>query len=488
MKQSLLLLLIPLTWSGSFGQSGIAWQPAIAVGSPNYNNQHPRITLDGAGYPVVLWGDAPAKKAWFSHWNGAAFTAPLSINPASIPVFADSWAGPDLASRGDTVYVVFKKTPEAVDTNHIYLRRSFDGGQSFDPPVRVDYIADSISRFPTVGIDSAGHPLVGFMKFDPVTFGNARWVVARSTDYGMTFQPDVPASGYSGGTVCDCCPGTMTSEGSRTVIAYRDNLSNLRNIWAGISTDDGLTFPAGLQVDKTNWIINSCPASGPDAVLQDDTLFAVYMSGASGTSRVYWSKSSVGGMAWVAGGAIAGGIPGLGVQNYPRIDRRGQAAAIAWKQTVSGKDMLPLLFTNNIHNGFQATYDTVALGNTGTVVNTDVAVSNDAVHVVWEDNATNSLWYRKGLFSTTSVGDPPAVGHGPIVLGNPVADGNLVIGWDGAAPAAVTWTISDLAGRMLASGTDHPRGSTLRMPVPGLAGGVYLWQPAHGRGLRFAVP
>lgn len=76
------------------------------------------------------------------------------------------WMGPDIAAHGDTVYVVFKQSPEGSDSSHIFCARSFDGGQTFNTPVRVDNIADSLSRFPTVTTDDSGNPIIGFMKFN----------------------------------------------------------------------------------------------------------------------------------------------------------------------------------------------------------------------------------------------------------------------------------------------------------------------------------
>jgi hypothetical protein len=105
-------------------QTGITWSAPMDIAMSSHDNMHPRIVTDGTGNPLIIWGKMPGNECKFSRWDGSIFTTPVVLNPGSIPVFAQSWAGPDIASKGDTVYVVYKETPE--DVNHIYITRSFD--------------------------------------------------------------------------------------------------------------------------------------------------------------------------------------------------------------------------------------------------------------------------------------------------------------------------------------------------------------------------
>src|SRR6185295_4545046 len=243
-------------------QNSITWSAGTNVAASSYGNLHPRIVTDGAGNPVIIWGRMSDQSVFISRWNGSAFTTPVNVNPSWLTVATASWMGPDIAARDDTVYVVMKQTPE--DTDHpIYIATSFDGGTTFSDPVQVDFIADSISRFPTVAIDASGNPIVGFMKFNS-SFSDSRWAVTKSSDYGNTFSTDIKASGWSGGgaTVCDCCTGSITVSGNIVCMLYRDNLSSIRDMWAGISTDGGDSFTEGIGIDQGNWILLSCPSSG----------------------------------------------------------------------------------------------------------------------------------------------------------------------------------------------------------------------------------
>lgn len=402
MKKIILLFYIAgISAQRISAQSGITWSAPMDIASDTFGNLYPRITLDGQGNPLVIWGNSITNEAIFSRWNGSSFTTPISLNPVSIPVYTASWTGPDIASKGDTVYVVYKHF--LYEINPSYLVRSFDGGINFSLPVQVDFIADSISWLPTITTDLGGNPLVAYMKLDP-GFVNSRWVVAKSTDLGNTFSTDVLASGYSGGEVCDCCPGRIVSSFNKVAMLYRDNLSNIRDIWTGSSTDNANSFPNGINIDQNNWLISFCPASGPDGVIIDDTLYSVFMNGASGKNMVYTNKNSLSALASSTGNLITGDFPGLLQQNYPRIANYDSSVALVWKQSVSPGSQLGLFFTTNIHNGFPVTYDTVAAGNTGSyIINTDVAVSNGTIHVVWQDNVSGTVKYRKGTINSSSV-------------------------------------------------------------------------------------
>ncbi|MBK5284886.1 MAG: T9SS type A sorting domain-containing protein [Bacteroidia bacterium] len=415
MKKTITLFAIIIALN-ALAQSGITWTTGLNIATSATGNEHPRIATDAAGNPLVLWGYN--ERAMFSRWNGTAFTAPVMLNPMTMTIAEASWMGPDIASHGDTVYVVFKKTPEADTASHIFIVRSVNGGASFSLPVRVDGITDTITRFPTVTTDAIGNPIVGFMKFN-ISFGNAQWAVATSADFGTTFSQSVLASGWSSSTstVCDCCPGGVVNSGNTVAMLYRDNNSNIRDSWAGISTDVGNTFTSGINVDQNNWLLMSCPATGPDGVIIGDTLYSVFMNGAFST-RNYFSKTSIS-TSTVLANTLTGSIAGLSSQNYPRIATDGNAVAIVWKQYVSGSDQLPVLFTTNIASGFPAAYDTVDLSN---ITNADVAISNGNIYVVWQDDNSGTVKYRKGTFTIPTGVEKGKSENLVFAFPNPVAD------------------------------------------------------------------
>ena len=469
MKKTFTLLLLIFSLSVS-AQSQITWSMGMNIASSASGNQHPRVATDAAGNPLVLWGNA--NRAMFSRWNGSAFTAPVMINPMTIPVAHGNWMGPDIASHGDTVYVVFKQTPEGDSTSHVYIIRSFNGGMSFSPATRIDFIGDSISRFPTVTTDASGNPIVGFMKFNS-SFLESRWVVAKSSDFGNTFSADVKASGWSSisSTVCDCCPGSITSSGSKVAVPYRDNNANMRDIWAGISSDGGSTFTQGLAVDQGFWLVMSCPASGPDAAIINDTLYTVYMSASAGPTFVWMSKTSLLSMTASTGAALTGMFTGLSGQNYPRIAADGNALAIVWEQTVNSTVQLPLFFTNNINSGLPAAYDTVDLND---ITNADVALANGKIFVVWEDDNSGTVKYRKGSYNVSTSVPSLENNFSFAVQQNPVAGNILKIQFSDFLNAKAEYTITNLLGQDLIHSAAGVQSKKMNINISSLAPGTYF--------------
>lgn len=464
MKSTIMYLVCLSFLSGLMAQSGITWNPTMNVNNMTmYGNQRPRIVLDRSGDPMILWGNSGNNNAYFSKWNGTGFTTPMVVN-TSFPVFAASWAGPDIASNGDTLYIVVKETPEI--TNPAYIFASFDGGNTFSTASQVDlYLADSISRFPTVTVDNNGQPIVAYMKINPDFLG-ARWVVTRSNDFGNTFTVDQLASGWSGGDVCDCCPSSITNSGNTVIHMYRDNNSNIRDMWAGMSTDGGNTFTSGFYLDNPGWMLMMCPSSGPDGDIIGNKLHSVLMSGASGDYLIYHSITDLTSQLNDTTYAITGLLPGLSSQNYPRMATDGSAVGIIWKQAVSGQDQLPLIFTNNINSGFPANYDTVDLDN---ITNADIAINDGMVHIVWEDAVSGTVKYRSGTYqSVLSVDEEVSMNF--VVYPNPATNEiELQI------PEGVnefSWEIVNLNGEIVKSGEKNSNGN-FHIVVSDLAKGNY---------------
>lgn len=470
MKKSVLLTIVLMfTVVISKAQSGITWGMGMNIASNTYSNHHPRMALDAQNNPMVIWGRMSDQSVMFSRWNGTMFTTPVALNPMWLTVATGSWQGPDIASKGDTVYVIVKRTPEAIDSNRIFIFTSFNGGVSFNTPVELGYVADSISRFPTVTVDATGNPIVAFMKFD-AGFGDARWVVTKSADYGNTFTTDVKASGQTGGVVCDCCPGSILNRGSDVAMLYRSNIGNIRDSWAGLSADGANTFPVGFNVDQNNWNLFACPSSGPDGEIIGDTLYTVFMNGASGISRTYLSKTSISNSSLNSVNLLTGTIPMLGQQNYPRIASSGNAMAIVWKQSVNSVDQLPLLFTNNIANGFPASYDTVDLSH---ITNVDVALSNGKIFVIWEDDNSGTVKYRTGTY--TSVTSVSEIEENPIaVFPNPAVSNSIFVQLKNNLNAKVEIEITNVVGQQIKKQNLTPEHGLLNVDISNLNRGVYF--------------
>ena len=387
--RSFLIALFTTVCLAANAQS-ISWLATAPVAEKMFGNLHPRIKLDKFSNPMVVWADE-AGHAYFSKWGGESFYPPVMISRPTKPVFATSWAGPDIAAHGDTVYVVYKEMPE--ETGHIYIKHSFDGGVHFSAAVQVDTAAgDYISRFPTVSADENGNPFVTFMKVTN-NYEAPMYYVARSDDMGETFFRDTLAV-PSTTRVCECSPASLVASGKAGILLYRNNIDGLRNIWASISNNGSSTFNVNLQMDSTLFYPMTCPASGPDGVIVGDTLYSVFTSGRDENALVYLSKLSLSNPSLTTA-PVTGNIVGVIMQNMPRISGMGYAAGVVWTQTSGGNNLVCLSITHDLTTGFPPNYDTVARG---VMLNADVALGGGFVYVVWEDHETRSVMYRRGVY------------------------------------------------------------------------------------------
>lgn len=474
MKRIFTFLFLAGAGLPSFAQ--ITWSSAIAVTSAGTgNNLHPRIALNRSGDPYVLWGKTDTR-AYFSKWNGTSFNPP-SVPSGALTVFAQSWAGPDMAVHGDTIYISMKVTPEGDTSHNCYLAHSYDGGMTFAMPVRIDHIDTSISRFPIVTANASGNPVVAFMKFN-ASFMNAQYVVARSTDGGATFSADVLASG-SGNPVCDCCPATVVSSGANVIMLYRDNASNIRDTWAGLSGDGGMTFPVHMNVDGNTWLKTSCPASGPDGFVIGDSIYSVFMSGDT-PPLVYYSRSSISMMTHTTA-AFTGNFSGLSSQNYPRLANSGSAATAVWVQNTSSGKYVAYTFTNNISSGFSGY--TILTGATGSgIMNADVVMAPGIVHVVWEDDNTGKVMYMKGTYSIPTSTEEVVANARIDVYPNPASDQFIVPLRSVKQPAYSC--LVDMTGRHIML-TPTVQNNEALFSVKGIAGGNYFFVMTDNTGKSF---
>jgi hypothetical protein len=382
-----LILTLSLPFFGMTQNLGIA----IPVADDNtYGKTRPRIVTDATGTPVVMLSRKTNDKVYVARLDGNSFTTPVSIVPGTEEAFVSDWAGPDIASNGDDVFVTYHSEPEA--TGFVYVVKSSDGGVTFGDTVRAESSAVEQSRFPVIAVDDNGNPAVMFMRFTG-NWIDPQYVVANSPNGGQSYLDDVNASEIAPGEVCDCCPAALLSEGQRQVAMFRNNDNNLRDLWVTISNDNGQDFDTGDDMDPNNWIINSCPSTGPDGYINGDSLYTVWMSAGQGASRVFMSSvhlpTATRGTTW----EVAQNQNSSANQNYPRIAGEGDVMGIVYQEAASGNFDCYITISTDGGNTFSSPiliHDDPA----GTQRNPDITYVNGEFHVVFEDVSAGSVIYR----------------------------------------------------------------------------------------------
>jgi hypothetical protein len=432
------LFIAGLMASNTIQAQSLNWSSEInvAMGSM-YGNVRPRLAITAGNVPVVMWGGGMCTEPLYvARWNGTGFGTPVQITPNIVDPFVMNWGGPDIAASDNTVFAVFKRQPEMM--NYIYIVKSTDGGITWSDTTRVETMTGAYARFPSLAVTSSGNPAVMFMTFNS-SWGNAEYVVANSIDGGQTFQMPVNVSAAASAEVCDCCPGYIEIQGNTQVASFRRNNNNMRDMWASVSTNSGVTFPTTMDVDNTNWMINSCPSSGPDPYLWNDSLYTVFMSGSTGDNRIILNTRNISTQQNGFTSMLAGAVPSNSSQNYPFIAGNADTLAVVWQQNDNGN--VNTYYSWSINGAAGLINNQSILNNNimNTQENPHVAFSNGTFHFVFTDGMTGNVIYKKATINPTgiseqeneqtiSVAPNPFSDHATVKFSNPektVVEANL---------------------------------------------------------------
>ncbi len=379
----------------SFSQSAFWNSPInVAVGT-TYSNIYPRIALTSGDNPQVIWGSGGIDKIYTSRWNGSAFTTPLALNPAGVIPYLATWTGAEIVASQDMVFVVFSTEPTASGAQ-VYTVRSTDGGSTFQDTVRVDHIGTDIPRFPSVAYGTSGNVVVNFMRFN-AAMEDPEYAIARSTDFGVSYQTPINPTAAVTGFVCDCCPAKVVASGDEHVLLFRNDDNNIREMWGCYSTDGSASFTAAEEVDQTNWSVSSCPSSGPSGVIMGDSLVSTWMS----AGDVYISSTS---LATQQIGIHRQLFPmGTGVQNYPIIAGKGDTLAVIWQGNNGAATDIFFTYSVTGTAGLGVNIDTLTAGTSGSQTRPDIEYSNGKFHIVYCDNIGTNVKYLQGTIDPASL-------------------------------------------------------------------------------------
>jgi hypothetical protein len=386
-------------------QEVLSWNSEVQIANgTTYGYLRPRIVLTANDIPLVVFSDGSSQQVYAARWNGASFATPVSLLPQGMTAHTLTWTGPEVAAKGDTVVVVFKANP--MDMGNVYAVRSTDGGISFSDTIRVDNYDAGVAWLPSVEIDELGNPSVIYMAHDSL-WEHPRYVVSHSTNTGLSYQPAMEISSMIPDEACDCCPADYVIKGNREIMLYRNNENNVRDIYGVYSTDFGATYNSFLQLNQLNWVVTSCPSSGPQGIFRDTDLISVSMSRASGKTRVYITQTDAATTLGTTSDVMMTPPSNVnGSQNYPRISGNQDTLVVVWQESnPSNPDIYAAFTTTGNINDFLTTKMVVNQDVNGSQTNPDVLVKNGKVHVVFQDAITGSAIYKTGNFGTLALLD-----------------------------------------------------------------------------------
>lgn len=407
-------------------QSVINWEPEISVADGTlFGNIRPRIALSADDIPVVIFGKGVNGLLHTARLNGSSFDSPISILPVNVETYLAGWTGPDMAAKGDTVIAVFKALP--IEGGKIYSVRSTDGGQTWSDTIRADsHNNGGVAWLPSLDLDENSNPSVIYMAHD-ATWTHPRYIVAHSIDQGLSFEPEMDIALSIPDEACDCCPAEYVIDGSNHALLYRNNASNIRDIYSLYSSDDGLSYGQFTNVDQLDWNISSCPSTGPHGTFNSDILVTVYASRGNGNYRVYISESTVSPtFAFENRTMMTPPLNTNGIQNYPRISGQNDTLVMVWQESESSNpEIYSAITTIGNSSELLASKAIVNTSVSGSQTNPDVIYANGKVHVVFQDALTGDVIYKKGSIGTLGLNE--ATDSHFSVFPNPSATGQFTL-------------------------------------------------------------
>ena len=447
----------------------------VADGLGSY---HPQIEITNDGEPAVIWTDFSTNDLYFAKYNGTdAFLPAIKLNPGTLEVQSFNWSGPDLYMDGDNIYVVFKEN--GYSTGHIYLVKSTDNGATWSDTVRVDQLSTGYGNYPDVAVVN-DTVWVTFMDHD-AGGGNPQYVVARSTDGGSTFEPEVAAGSLWGAEACDCCQPEIIADDQRVIVFFRNNNSNIRDIKAVVSNDRGATFTDTYSVDDHNWSIMSCPSTGPDArFMGSDKTLTAYRTSESGQLKVFINQYNL--ISDMSEAMVEIKHDGTAsMPNYPQLDYKNGVIGIVWEDAGNATDVYANFSSSgvsglDVQNAFNIT------DLSGTQNKPDIAIGDNVFHVVYTDGNEGDVYYTQ-LTSLTGIENIQSSVNST-VFPNPSKE-KTVISFENSNDKAVDLMIYDLGGKTITVGWEQTKNNQITLNTAQLQAGIYQYELRVGSEVGF---
>jgi hypothetical protein len=274
---------------------------------------------------------------------GKTLSAPVAVNAAPEPIYAEGENRPKLAfgPHGE-IYVSWSQPRAKPWTGFVRFARSLDGGTHFSAPVTVHHDRAEIThRFDALAVDGKGRIVLAWIdKRDQVAaeaagkpYLGAAVYYTWSTDGGAHFEPERALAQHS----CECCRIALARTPQGDVAAffravYGDNIRD--HAYAVLRTDGGAS-----HADRTTysgWHIAGCPHHGPGlAIAPDGVRHAVWYE-ASGEPTIWYGQLQPGHRA-----SHAQAIAGIGA-SHADVAVRGDTVWVAWNQVDAQGDALML--------------------------------------------------------------------------------------------------------------------------------------------------
>jgi hypothetical protein len=406
---SLLLLAGGLLAWPSLTAAQPGFDPAVNVSQTPTDSRMPHMVVDDTGTLHLAWTDDFRILYTRSHDRGQSFTAALRVSGGLAAALR-----PRLAVHGATVHLVWTQDPDdatSSEMKEVMYSRSLDGGATFTAPVNLSS-SPGHSQEARVAVDSAGTVFVAWDEASPTR----HLVLRRSSDGGASFDATRalfavvmgPCPPGSPNAACTVYPGVAVSPTGQLYVVWHDLVAGQLQVLFSRSLDGGQTFAPPRNI-SSGPIHAHCAAitvgpSGRILVAWENRKDAV-----DHKHDAVFAQSTDGGVSFSAPLNLSSG-PVWALSDYPwPVEAPDGRIAVGWEDNSAGGGLdtvLALSFDGGL------TFDPpLNLSNNPGSASTEVVTlfgPDNTLYVLWEDHATGN---GEILLQRTA---PPA---GPPTLG-----------------------------------------------------------------------
>lgn len=308
---------------------------------------------------------------------------------------------PALALGNDgTIYVSWTDFRDI--TRHIYFAKSTDGGQAFNPAVRVQTATEEKQQYSSIAVNDSGYIFIAYEDFRNLVTTAKDIYCSRSINGGSSFETAVRV---------EDCPDSVSQQDACITVRdssvficwtdFRDTIS-YSNVYYTKSSNYGISYYSSIIINDTIGLPKHA-AARPSIVVNDSGLIYVAWGDTrndSGISDIYFTQSFDNGLSFHKPNINIVDAGGIGnYQGYPSLccDDSG-GVYCAWEDRRNGSAYPWLIYfnysknfgdsfaTNNIH------VDDINIGLSPDVqLGAPTICVNNAgkVFCAWDDNRVN---------------------------------------------------------------------------------------------------
>ncbi|GAB2652284.1 hypothetical protein GCM10027036_01560 [Flavihumibacter cheonanensis] len=283
----------------------------------------PGLTKDHLNRPVLSWVEQVTENRFRMRYaistnNGKSFEAPVFVTP-SITLSPHAENAPKLVFKpsGEIIAVwgvtstslqqgigkkeesdghsnheeqtTIKSAPKSKYAGQIYYSQSFDEGKNWTTarPLVNDPEGND-QRYFDVALNQDGEAVIIWLDNRKTgnQEGSALFMATTYQQEGFQQQHKISE------TTCQCCrTKLLIDQQNRIHVVYRAILQDsIRDMVHQVSTDGGKTFSTPKRIHEDNWIVKTCPHTGPTMTINRSGLHFAWYS-ASPKKATYFTSS-----------------------------------------------------------------------------------------------------------------------------------------------------------------------------------------------------